>query len=179
MSLDLLLAQHANAWAAHHDFAEDAAEDYAGVSEALFVALVGLIGLAGLLLRRRRLLMASALAVIAAGLSLGVAAVVARLAGRPRPFVTHPHTIHDFLPHAADPGFPSDHATAAFAITVVLLAVFGRRALPVLVAAIALSVARVMVGVHYPSDVLAGALLGCAGAGVVLLAARRPILVRT
>jgi undecaprenyl-diphosphatase len=176
MSLDLLLAQHANAWAAHHDLAEDAARDYASASEALFVVLVGLIGLAGLLLRRRRLLSASGLAIVAAGLSLLVATVVARLVGRPRPFVADPRGIHDFLPHARDPGFPSDHATAAFAIAVVLLAVLGRRALPVLVAAIALAVSRVLVGVHYPSDVVAGALLGCAGAAVVVLAARRPIL---
>src|SRR4051794_21541352 len=176
MSLDLLLAQHANAWAAHHDTVEDAARDYAGVSEALFVVLVALIGLAGVLLRRRRLLRASGLAVVAAGLSLGVATVVARLVGRPRPFVAHPRAIHDFLPHAPDPGFPSDHATAAFAIAVVLLMLLGRRAWPVLLAAIALAVSRVLVGVHYPSDVLAGALLGCAGAAAVVLAARRPIL---
>src|SRR3954468_24615658 len=179
MSLDLLLAEHANAWAAHRDVAEDAARDYASVSEALFVVLVGLIGLAGLLLRRRRLLRASGLAVVAAGLSLGVATVVARLVGRPRPFVAHPRAIHDFLPHAPDPGFPSDHATAAFAIAAVLLLVLGRRALPVLVAAIALAVCRVLVGVHYPGDVLAGAVLGCAMAGIVVLAAKRPILSRT
>jgi undecaprenyl-diphosphatase len=186
MSLDLLLAQHANAWAAHHDMAEDAAKDYAGVSEALFVALVALIGLAGLLLRRWRLLRASALALVAAGLSLLVATVVARLVGRPRPFVAHPRTIHDFLPHAADPGFPSDHATAAFAIAIVLLLVLGRWALPVLLLAIALAVSRVLLGVHYPADVIAGALLGSAAAVGVVVAvrhlpdrARRPILGRT
>jgi undecaprenyl-diphosphatase len=179
MSLDLLLAEHANAWAAHHDTWEDAARDYASASEALFVVVVGLIGLAGLLLRRYRLLGASGLAIVAAGLALGVAVVVARLVGRPRPFVADPRAIHDFLPHAPDPGFPSDHATAAFAIATVLLLVLGRRALPVLLAAIALAVARVMVGVHYPGDVLAGALLGSAAAGIVVLAARRPILSRT
>jgi undecaprenyl-diphosphatase len=179
MSLDLLLAQHANAWAAHHDLAEDAAKDYAVASEGLFVALVVLIGLAGLLLRRRRLLYASGLAIVAAGLALFVATVVARLVDRPRPFVADPRAIHDFLPHARDPGFPSDHATAAFAIAVVLLLVLGRRALPVLALAVLLAVSRVLVGVHYPGDVLAGALLGTAAAiGVVLAATHLPLLAK-
>jgi undecaprenyl-diphosphatase len=47
------------------------------------------------------------------------------------------------------------------------------RTLPVLLAAAALAVSRVLVGVHYPADVLAGALLGGAAAVLVVLAARR------
>jgi undecaprenyl-diphosphatase len=45
-----------------------------------------------------------------------------------------------------------------------------------LLAAAALAVSRVLVGVHYPADVLAGALLGSAAAVVVcLLVARLPL----
>jgi undecaprenyl-diphosphatase len=173
MSVDLTLAEHANAWAAHHDAWEDAARAYAGVSELLFVAGVLLLGVAGLLLRRRRLVAAGVLAVLAAGGGLVVASVAGKLIDRPRPFAAHPHAIHAFLAHAPDPGFPSDHATAAFAIASVLLLVLGLRSLPVLLAAVALAVSRVLVGIHYPGDVVAGALLGTAAAVVVVLLARR------
>jgi len=172
MSLDVHLAETANSFAAHHDGWEDAARWYAHVSEPLFIALVIVLAAAGLLLRRPRVVAASVLAVLAAGASLVVAAVLAHVVDRPRPFVAHPQ-IHAFLSHAADPGFPSDHATAAFAIAVVLVLRLGLRWLPVLVAAAALAVSRVLVGVHYPADVLAGALLGTAAAvAVCVLAAR-------
>jgi undecaprenyl-diphosphatase len=172
MSLDVHLAETANSFAAHHDGWEDAARWFAHVSEPLFIALVIVLAAAGLLLRRPRVLAASVLAVLAAGASLVVAAVLAHVVDRPRPFVAHPQ-IHAFLSHAADPGFPSDHATAAFAIAVVLVLRLGLRWLPVLVAAAALAVSRVLVGVHYPADVLAGAVLGTAAAvAVCVLAAR-------
>jgi undecaprenyl-diphosphatase len=172
MSADLHLAEHANAFALHHDGWEDAASAYAHLSEPLFLAGVIALAVVGLILRRDRLLLGAALAVAASGVALAVAALLARLVDRPRPFVAHPQ-IHAFLAHAADPGFPSDHATAAFAIAVVLLIRLGWRWLPVLLAAAALAVARVLVGVHYPADVLAGALLGTVAAiGVCLLATR-------
>lgn len=60
--------------------------------------------------------------------------------------------------------FPSSHATNHFALAVFLRQVFGRRwrfftSLGLLWAAI-IAFAQVYVGVHYPIDILAGALLG-------------------
>jgi undecaprenyl-diphosphatase len=55
----------------------------------------------------------------------------------------------------------------------VLLVRLGRPALFVLVAAAALAVSRVLLGVHYPADVLAGALLGTAAAVLVCFVAAR------
>jgi len=156
---DLLLAEHANGFAAHHDTWEDVARAYAAVSEPLFVAGVLLLIGVGLLARRRRLLEAGVLALAATGAALLVGALISQLADRPRPFVADPQ-IHAFLHHAADPGFPSDHATAAFAIAGVLVLRLGWAGVPVLVAAAALAVSRVLLGLHYPGDVLAGALIG-------------------
>ena len=159
MSADLRLAEHANAFAIHHDGWEDAARAYAHFSEPLFLVGVIALAVAGLVLRRDRVLLGAALAVAASGVALAIAAVLARIVDRPRPFVAHPQ-IHAFLSHAADPSFPSLHAAVAFGIEAVLLVRFGRPALPVLLAAIALAASRVLIGLHYPTDVLAGAAIG-------------------
>jgi undecaprenyl-diphosphatase len=102
--------------------------------------------------------------VLSAGLGLAVGKVISELVDRARPFVADPHGVHLFSGHAADPGFPSDHATAAFAIAVAILLRKRGWGIAALVLATVLSVGRVALGVHYPSDVLAGAALGTAAA---------------
>ncbi len=146
-----------------HDGVEDPLLFYVNASEALFIATLAVVFLAarGRFSDWRRACFA---AVLSAGLGLAVGKVISELVDRARPFVADPHGVHLFSGHAADPGFPSDHATAAFAIAVAIL--LRKRAWGVfaLVAAAVLSVGRVALGVHYPSDVLAGAALGSAAA---------------
>ena len=169
MSLDVHLAETANSFAAHHDGWEDAARAYAHVSEPLFIVLVLLLAAAGLLLRRPRVLAASVLAVIAAGAGLLVAAVLARVVDRPRPFVAHPQIHPLYVVHSSS--FPAGHAATAFAGAMVA-SYLARRAAPAFFALAALiGYSRVYVGVHYPSDVLAGALVGALVglAGVLVL----------
>jgi undecaprenyl-diphosphatase len=110
--------------------------------------------------RRRGTRRAAVAAGLSAGLGLAVVQVVSRLVDRPRPFVADPQGVHLFARHAADPGFPSDHATAAFAIAVALLLRDRRWGAITLVAAAVLAAGRVAMGLHYPTDVLGGALLG-------------------
>jgi undecaprenyl-diphosphatase len=109
--------------------------------------------------------------VIAAGLSAALALGVAHLIGsfwdRPRPYVSHPGDAHRFVSPSADPSFPSDHATAAFAIAVSLLLRSRRIGLLALAMAVVLAVSRVAIGVHYPSDAVGGALIGT-GAALLL-----------
>ena len=107
---------------------------------------------------------AAVAAVLSAGLGLAVAKLISELVDRARPFVADPHGVHLFSSHAADPGFPSDHATAAFAIATAILLRKRKWGILALIAAAVLSVGRVALGVHYPSDVLAGAALGAAAA---------------
>lgn len=146
------------AW--RHDWLGDAVEAYAKGSAPLFAALV--VGLLVAGIRHRAALRAGLLAGASAAGALAVAALVARLVDRPRPFAADPDGVHLLARHAADPGFPSDHATAAFAIATALVLVDRRLGVPALVAAVALALDRVALGVHYPSDVLAGAALGIA-----------------
>lgn len=96
-------------------------------------------------------------------LALGVAHLVADLWARPRPYVAHPD-VHLFIAPSQDPSFPSDHATAAFAIAVALLLRHRKAGWLALGLASVLSIARMAVGTHYPGDVAAGALIGTAAA---------------
>jgi undecaprenyl-diphosphatase len=164
--MDYRLAHALDSFSAHHDAFEDPLRAYVAASELLFViAIVTLLLLvpgAQRQLARR--------AGVAAAASAAVAVLVAHFLSsaidRPRPFVAHASTIHAFIAHGADPSFPSDHATAAFAIATAVLLRARAAGVLLLVLASVLAVGRVFLGLHYPSDVLAGAAIG---AGIALL----------
>jgi len=74
---------------------------------------------------------------------------------------------------STDYSFPSDHATATFAIaTAFLLHRMPRRGLVYLAAALLVTISRVYVGTHYVSDVAGGALTAVLAALVVRAAYR-------
>jgi undecaprenyl-diphosphatase len=119
---------------------------------------------------------ASATALGAAGLALLVNQAIAKVWSRPRPFASHP-SAHVWVARSHDPSFPSDHASAAFAIASSVL-LFDRLAGALfLVAATLIGAGRVVVGVHYPGDVAAGVLVGVACALVVGRLGRPVIIV--
>lgn len=81
------------------------------------------------------------------------------LVDRPRPLdeLTNVNTILS----ASGPSFPSAHASRAFAVAALLFLRVPRRSgiLAVVIASL-IAVSRVYLGVHWPTDVLAGAVLG-------------------
>lgn len=103
-------------------------------------------------------------AAASAAAALAIGAVLSHLVDRARPFVADPGGVHQFGHHAADAGFPSDHVTASFAIATAILLRNRRGGIVALALALVLAITRVAIGVHYPSDVLAGAALGAATA---------------
>ena len=165
--MDWSLLHALNDFLAQHDAVEDPLLFYVNASEALFVATLALVFLAARGAAHVAWRRASVAAVLSAGLALTIAKLVSELVDRVRPFVADPGGVHLFSGHVADPGFPSDHATAAFAIAVAILLRKRSWGYVALVAAAVLSVGRVALGVHYPSDVLAGAALGSAAALVL------------
>ena len=65
--------------------------------------------------------------------------------------------------------FPSDHSTIAFAIAFSLVFFRPRLGVFFLLAAIMVAWGRVFVGVHFPADVVAGAVVGCLWAFLIKL----------
>jgi undecaprenyl-diphosphatase len=103
------------------------------------------------------------LALVTAGvLTADMLALGLKLAfGRDRPYVAHPHP-EPLLGTPLDLSFPSGHAATAFAGVTILAAFAPRLGPALLVLAALVAWSRVYVGVHYPLDVLVGALLGTA-----------------
>jgi len=148
------------------------------VTEAGSFALLAPLSIAFLLLRRwRRPADDIALVVIAAGSAL-LPVVVKLIVARPRPTI-------EPLSHLSSLSFPSEHTTQAAAIylTIAIMLSKGltrgwREAAIVLGILIALAVAwsRVYLGVHYPTDVAAGLLLGWSWALLVFHWARPKLI---
>jgi undecaprenyl-diphosphatase len=163
-SLDLAIYKALNGYAAHHDRLEDVLRFFALKAQFFFVALLAALFVA----RGDWRTVNGRHGVVAAGfsalLALGVAHLIGSFWDRPRPYEAHPGDAHLFVGASHDPSFPSDHATAAFAIAVAILLRSRRPGWLALAMAVVLAVSRVAVGTHYPSDVVGGAVIGALAA---------------
>lgn len=128
--------------------------------------------------QRRRLAAAVGLAALTAVTVFAADSVsfgIKDLFHRVRPFAAHPQI--QPLYHVHSSSFPAGHAATAFA-GATLLSYLAPRASPAFVLlAVAIAYSRVYVGVHYPSDVLAGAGIGIVvGVAAILALAIAPRL---
>ena len=96
-------------------------------------------------------------------LSMGLGAVLGNVAlknliARPRPFITYP----DLIPLVRIGGYscPSGHTLASFAASTAIFCFYRKAGIAALLLATLIGFTRLYVGVHYPTDVLFGALLG-------------------
>lgn len=130
---------------------------------------------------------------IACLVAYGVNLFIEQFVFEPRPFVSH--HVHLLVTHVADSSFPSDHAAWAFAVVGMLLlqllpacmmtwskysegqykSRLDLLMLPGVLTGIALvfacsvGLARVFVGVHYPGDIVGGAVDGLIAAAIATL----------
>ncbi len=110
---------------------------------------------------------------IALLLILGDSLVIAMLkhaVARPRPFQTL-DGVHLLAGKGGSASMPSSHAASWFAAAFIAYVFYPRSWRVMLPLAVTVSVSRLYVGVHYPSDVLAGAILGAGYAAAGLWAA--------
>ena len=106
--------------------------------------------------------------ILTLGMASGITIVLKKMINRPRPFIAYPNDIikrTDAGPHS----FPSGHTTATFASATALTLSTKKWevALPAFVYAGMVGYSRLRLGVHYPSDVLAGAVIGV-GSGFLI-----------
>jgi membrane-associated phospholipid phosphatase len=151
----------------HSPGAERAAARFSQLGEhgALWLA----IGVAGQLLdRRRRSSWRRATRAVAGAYALNTA--IKPLVGRRRPELPG---LPALTSTPTDLSFPSAHAATSFA-GALAYSRLGLPPAPLYALAAALSFSRVYLGVHHPSDVLAGALLGSAVAGCTTHSAPPP-----
>ena len=85
--------------------------------------------------------------------------VLKRWLVRERPFISFP-VIHCGTPPLDRYSFPSGHTLHAVCFTTVLALTLPALAVLLLPFTLAVAASRVVLGLHYPSDVLAGALIG-------------------
>jgi undecaprenyl-diphosphatase len=112
--------------------------------------------------RRPELLAHVTAAVLSADL---IALALKQVTERPRPFLVRPDP-EPLLTTPLDLSLPSGHAATSFAGATLLARAQRHTALPFFVLAALVAWSRVYVGVHYPLDIVAGAVLGV---GVALL----------
>lgn len=90
-------------------------------------------------------------------------ALMKRKYPRLRPYLVLPDT-HTCKKPLTDPSFPSGHTTAIFSVAVPLAYINPWMATVVLPIAFLVSLSRIYLGLHYPSDCLAGSILGTTAA---------------
>jgi undecaprenyl-diphosphatase len=143
-----------------HRWLVDASRLLTHLGDPTVVTVLAILVAAALWFRSRRTAAAYVLLVRLAAVVVGW--VLKTAVGRSRPVLAHP------VAHAHGFSFPSGHALGSAALYGSVAVVLGRRLSRTVAVAVAalppvvVAATRVLLGVHYPSDVVAGLVLGWA-----------------
>jgi len=157
-----------NTAVATHDWLEDPVTTFATLAVPLYAVATVALWFVSRPPGVSRWRLASVSALVAAGIALIANQAIAHVWDRPRPFTTHEAATHLLSAPSPDPSFPSDHAAAAFAIAFCVFAFSRWTGVGFLFTATLIGLSRIALGMHYPSDVIAGLLVGWAAALVVV-----------
>lgn len=101
----------------------------------------------------------------------GIVELIRFLLPQARPFVEN--NVNLLIAHEAGPSFPSGHAAFYFALAAVVYSYNKKIGLGFFSAAFLVSLARIFVGVHWPSDVMAGIVVGIFSGWLIVKIFRR------
>ena len=91
---------------------------------------------------------------------------------RPRPFIeNHVNLLFNYNP--LESSFPSGHAAFYFAVAAIVYSYNKKAGILFYVASFLISISRVFSGIHWPSDILAGALVGIFSGWLIIKIAKK------
>ncbi|MDZ7936014.1 MAG: phosphatase PAP2 family protein [Emticicia sp.] len=130
------------------------------LSAAFPISLLG----TGLIKKDKNLQRQGLISLTSLAISMGTTYTLKKIVNRDRPYITYPVIQPYYIEN--DPAFPSGHTTAAFTTATTLSLTFKKWyvVVPAYTWAGAVAYSRLHLGVHYPSDVLAGAAIGAGSA---------------
>lgn len=134
--------------------------DYLGVFFAEYLGYVLILILVTFLIKdfKRYFKMAAGALVAAILARFGLVTLIRIIVPRSRPFVEN--NVNLLLSHETFSSFPSGHAAAFFALSAVVYSFNKKLGIIFLISSCLISIFRVFCGIHWPSDVLAGAIVG-------------------
>ncbi|RSL30320.1 phosphatase PAP2 family protein [Salibacterium salarium] len=129
-----------------------------------FGYIAAILVILGLLFTKKRSF--GVIGVVSLLLGLGINYIVKIIVDRPQPFITHDVTL--LMERTASPTFPSDQAVIVGGSAVILFFVHRKLGVAASILAFLVVFSRIFVGHHYPTDVVAGVLVGSIIAGTAL-----------
>lgn len=126
----------------------------------LAFGIPGILFLFSLIKKKEQLRSKALYVLISIVLSALVANILKYTIDLPRPFEVYPFI--EKLSKGGSPSFPSGHTADAFAFAVSASIIYSRKyiIIPIFIWAFLVGYSRICLGVHFPSDVLVGALIG-------------------
>ncbi len=164
MNLDILIFQQINGLADKYSYL-----DALGVFLAEY--LIYILGGAAFLLFRNNLKRVVQAILAVALARFGIAEIIRFFWSRSRPFVEN--NVNLLIEKTSEPSFPSGHASACFALSYVVYHYNKKAGTVFFIASFLVSIARIFVGVHWPSDILGGAIVGILAGWLVIKLSRR------
>ncbi len=117
------------------------------------------MGLMILLFGGEERFLAAGSAAVASGTGIIVFLRLKKVTGRKRPCAIEPHVWATLLPPDQF-SFPSGHTITAFSVALTLSHFYPSLAVGLVFCAVSIAVSRILLGMHFLSDVLAGAAIG-------------------
>jgi len=162
MSLDFYLFQLINSWAGQYSWLDNLGVFFAKYFGYLLIFFLLLFLIKNFKKYWPMVVKAFSAAILA---RLVIVNIIRFFYYRPRPFIAN--QVNLLLSDEPTGSFPSGHAAFYFAISTIVFLFNKKAGTFFLIASFLISIARVFSGIHWPSDILTGALIGIFSAWLI------------